>query len=287
MQILPSKELTPFIRHYLFLDSAGKGNKKLRLFSDGSMGMVFSFKSPLIATMENNEALQSLPASFVYGQINDFKDLYLSNEAALLIVVFHPAGIHHLLGIPANTLKNQIIQAQELFGAAGLQLRDQLFEQKRIHEQVNLLNHFFAGIAAKKVLAKQVLIDASVNFILKNKGINTVHSLVKYTGYTERHLERIFMESIGLTPRQFGNIVKLHGFLKLLKTWSKENNLTRISYEAGYGDQAHGIKQFRKYTGITPKEYLNNSKMLTINFMELNTGHSLIKPMSGLYNLPG
>ena len=104
-----------------------------------------------------------------------------------------------------------------------------------------------------------------------------------HTGYTERHIERAFSESIGINPKKFGNIVKLHSFLKLLKHKSTQNNLTAFCYEAGYSDQSHLIREFRKYTGVTPTQYLNDTSRLATNFMKFNSADI---PMSGLYNSP-
>jgi AraC-like DNA-binding protein len=282
MQILPSNELQPFIKHYLFLESKGNGIKKLRLFSDGNTGMVFSFNNNLISITGNSEHLHYLPSSFVYGQISEFKDLYLVSEAALIVVVFQPAGINQLMGVSAAELRNNIINTEDLFGRNVLDIHTGLAEEGDFRNKVKMLNIFFAEFAAKTVLINQRLIAASINFILKNKGTNSVGQLVKYIGYTERQIERIFIECVGLSPKRFGSIVKLHSFLKLLKAKSNYDTLTALSCEAGYSDQSHLIKEFRKYTGVTPKEYLNKTNKLAINFMEIN---STVHPMSGLYNL--
>jgi AraC-like DNA-binding protein len=84
-----------------------------------------------------------------------------------------------------------------------------------------------------------------------------------------------------MSPKKFGNIVQFHSFLKLLRNKSAETSLTTISHESGYFDQSHLIRAFKKYTGITPSEYLNSTNRLAINFMEFknNAGE-----MSGLYN---
>jgi len=276
MQILPSKELMPFIKHYLFLESAGMSIKKLRLFSDGNMGVVFSFKSNLIFNIQSSGLTDTLPATFVYGQINEFKDLCIVNQASLIIVVFHPAGLNQLLGIPASELRDQIINTQDLLGReGGLQIQERLSESNDIPTKLKILNTFFAALAGRQIAAHDVLINASVNFILKNKGVNSIHQLVKYTGYTERHIERVFIECIGFSPKKFGNIVRLHNFLKLLKSASRQSNFTTVSHEAGYSDQSHLIKEFRKYTGITPKEYLYKTNKLAVNFMEFPSLHSI------------
>lgn len=271
MQILPPKELLPFIKHYLFLESEGNNIKKLRLFSDGNTGMVFSFKNNLISNIQNDGHVSYLPNSFVYGQISEFKDLYLISEASLIIVVFQPAGINQLMGVSAAELRDNIIKVEDLFGQQALNLQMNLFEQNNFQDKLKMLNAFFTEFAAKRISVNQAVIEASVNFIFNNKGVNTVDQLVRYIGYTERHIERIFIECVGLSPKKFGSVVKLHRFLKLLKSKSKHHTLTEISYEAGYSDQPHLIKEFRKYTGVTPKDYLNKTNRLAVNFMEFNS----------------
>jgi len=286
MQILPSKELLPFIKHYLFLESEGTSIKKLRLFSDGNTGVVFSFKSSLISDAKNDGSLNCFPNSFVYGQITEFKDLYLVSEASLIIVVFQPSGINLLMGIPADELRDNIIRTEELFGWQGVKLQEKLSEQANFKERLKLLNTFFTELIAKKSFTNQTLIQASLNFIIKNRGVISINQLVKYTGYTERHIERKFSEAIGLNPKKFSSIIKLHSFLGYLKENPK--NFTVIAYEAGYSDQSHLIKEFKKYTGMTPTEYVNIADKLTINFVELYPSKTKSEnSMSDLYNLPG
>ncbi len=282
MQILPSKKLLPYIKHYLFLESKGQTIKKLRLFSDGNTGLVVCFKNSVIVEVKKDNSLNCLPNSFIYGQLSEFKDLQLMNETSLLIVVFQPSGLNGLLGISANYVNDKIIRTEDIFGLQSFILQEKLSYNINIEAKINVVNEFFLELVPKHSLSNQSLILPSLNFIVKYKGSITVKQLVNHVGYTERHIERAFGESIGITPKKFGNIVKLHSFLKLLKNKSGDCNITALCYEAGYSDQSHLIKEFRKYTGITPTQYLNDTSRLAINFMEFKSAQKL---MSGLYNL--
>jgi AraC-like DNA-binding protein len=287
MQILPSIELFPFIKHYLLLESKGNDFKKLRLFSDGNPGLVFSFKSNLVAGTANNGQWDALPNSFLYGQISAFKDVCLLNETDLVIVVFQPSGINQLLGIPAGELRDTITNTAYLFGRQGLELYERLAEKITIQDKLRLLNHFFIELAGKRICRNDSVIKAAVNTIVKNNGLVSLDQLVKLTGYTERHIERMFNESVGISPKKFGNIIKLHHFLKHLKNGSNNKNLTAIAYEAGYADQSHLIKEFKKFTGMTPKTYINKADKLTVNFVKLLPAEMpAAEQMSGLYNFP-
>lgn len=281
MQIAPIKELAPYIKHYLFLESEETASKKLRLFSDGNTGMVLTFRGNLTSNTHSTSTL-NYPNSFLYGQISTFRDLYLVEKTSIIIVVFQPYGFNHLLGISANEIREGIIATEDIFGSKDSLLYEKLSESSYLEKKIQILNTFFIEQAAKKNLSNQNLIHPTLNYILKNKGAVTVNHLVKYTGYSERHIERIFNECIGLNPKKFGNIVKLHFFLNLLKYKSSQSNITDLCYEAGYADQSHLIKEFKKHTGITPTQYLNNTNRLAINFMEIKSNEI---PMSDLYNL--
>ncbi|UPZ17015.1 AraC family transcriptional regulator [Flavobacterium humidisoli] len=267
MQVSPPKELSPYIKHYLFLDNTETAVQKFRLFSDGNTGLVFSIKSKLISGINKYEIKEYLPTSFLYGQLNGFKDLYSENEITLIIVVFQPNGIHQLLGIPANEFQDSIIPVEDVFDEKIRTLQESLFQQKN-STRVQLLNSFFKSLIVAKPASNQFIIDHSLRFIINSKGHFSIKQLVEYTGYSERHLERKFKECIGLNPKKFGNVIRLHHFLKLLKDKSDDTNLTTICYDAGFSDQSHLIKEFKKHTGITPTEYFYNTGKLTNNLIK-------------------
>jgi len=267
MQLSPSIDLSAYIKHYLFLTTQNKEVKKLRLFSDGNTGMVFSFKDQLISQFNRLNAHCYLPDSFIYGQLSSFKDLYCIGETSLMIVVFHPHGLSNILATPSDELKNKSIKTNELFGSKGDELHEKLFDSNTIQAKINLVEDFFREIIAARNLPDQPLITASINFITQNKGLLPVSSLVDFTGYHERKLERTFIQSIGISPKRFSSIIKLHVFLKQLRNRSDQANLTYLGYEAGYYDQPHLIREFKKYTGLTPGQYNSITNPLAINFL--------------------
>jgi len=277
MQVLPPEILSPYIKHYLFLKSLGSQRKILRLFSDGNTGIVFLLEQVHLSTNQN----QYLPSAFLYGQISNFQDLTLTEQTSFIIVVFQPDGLYKLLGMSARELKEQIVSTQDVFGQPAKKLYDSLLHLQQLTEKVNALNTFFYELAIQRKSPNHTLLSTVLQHIAYNKGLMTVEQLVHYSGYTERHVERIFAEQVGVSPKKFGSIVQLHSFLKLLRYKTNETSLTAISHQSGYFDQSHLIRTFKKYTGITPSEYLNSTSRLAVNFMEFKT---VPNQMSGLYN---
>jgi len=278
MQIPLSGELSPFIKHYLFVDSKGSAIKKLRLFSDGNTGIVFSFNSHLFSLQPSTELQEWLPPAFLYGQITGFKDIYAAGDTSLVIIVFHPQAIHQIFGIPAIELRDKVIPVDEIFGHQFQYIQEQLAELQHIRDKVNLLDGFFLSFIYKNGFNPQPVTTNTLQQIQLAKGLMPVGQLTKITGFTERQIERKFIECVGLTPKMYSNIVKLHHLLKHLNNGNTNKKLTSIAYEAGYTDQSHSIKEFKKYTGLTPGEYIKKAGKLTNNFLELLTASNAAWP---------
>ncbi|PTT38789.1 hypothetical protein DBR28_08135 [Chryseobacterium sp. HMWF028] len=113
------------------------------------------------------------------------------------------------------------------------------------------------------------LIAATQKYLLQSKGSVSSKELQHFTGYSERQLERKFEYHMGISPKKYGNIIRLHYFLSLMNHETDYKNMTMLSYEAGYSDQSHLIREFKNNIGLTPKQYLNTENKMAVNFIEL------------------
>jgi transcriptional regulator GlxA family with amidase domain len=92
------------------------------------------------------------------------------------------------------------------------------------------------------------------------KGSKSLNAILKDDITKRRQLERNFTKQIGLSPKQLSKVIRLQATLQMLLNQTTET-LTDIAYENEYYDQAHFIKDFKEFTGITPKDFLTNDKM--------------------------
>lgn len=267
MQIQPSKQLSKLVKHYLFIESNTRGDKKFQLFSDGNNGIVFSFKNRLSTNVYNSSKLYSLPHAFLYGHISTFRNVFSTGDIKLLIVVFHPYTANQLLGIPANNLTDEIIELKDLFGSESDDLTDKLFECQTAYNQINLIESFLLKIFSKNQYAIQPMIMTSIELIQQNHGLISLEQLVNLTGYSKSGIERKFMESIGMHPKTYSNIVKLNIYLKILRD-EQDVKIIRAAYDAGYYDHSHAFKFFKRITGITPSQYAQKLNPLALNLLE-------------------
>lgn len=86
----------------------------------------------------------------------------------------------------------------------------------------------------------------------------TVDDLCARSGYTKRTLERLFSAYIGNTPKEYLRKGRLNRVIGLMKKGSASGDgrtFTAIAHDADFCDQSHMIREFRKFTGITPSGY--------------------------------
>ena len=93
-----------------------------------------------------------------------------------------------------------------------------------------------------------------VEAINHSNGSLRIHELADNLHYSERHLSRIFIENMGISPKNFARIVRFQGVLSAIMD-SPDTSLCRCLLEFGYADQAHFQREFKQYTGITPKHF--------------------------------
>lgn len=78
-----------------------------------------------------------------------------------------------------------------------------------------------------------------------------VATLAANSCLTIRQLQRTFKQHIGLSPKEFLNIMRFRHALQLIKT-GKKQSLLDIALETGYYDHAHLSNEIRRYAGVTP-----------------------------------
>ena len=265
MQISPPKHLAPFIRHYIFLENSEKKSKAVRLFTDGSTGLILSGDMNLYSSVSGTK----MPLSFFYGALSNYKDFYSEGEFSLIAVVFQPYFLNILLKTSASESRNQIISVEDVLKDQLLPFQENLFNIKAPLSIIGDLNIFFTEFLDRTKDSEFGFITAVQQYILRNNGRVSSKELEKFTGYSERQLERQFENRMGMSPKKYSNIIRLHYFLRLINKNSGAQNMTGLSYHAGYADQSHLIRDFKNNVGLTPGQYLKKENKMAVNFIEL------------------
>jgi AraC-like DNA-binding protein len=170
--------------------------------------------------------------------------------ARAVIVELRPGWASSMLGVAASALVDRHVALDELWGRPGAELRDELLAMRDASEIVDRLARALAsrleraGGSASARLARRAV-------QLLERGEDRVEEVAARLGVTARHLRRVFVESVGVGPKDFIRNVRLQRAVRSAGAadWG------RVAADAGYYDQAHLIADFRDLVGLTPSAY--------------------------------
>ncbi len=250
----PSFQLSKYIKHYWTFEnclSAGKEHIQ-RIVPSGLTELVFYFQDRPVAA---NKDQSGKDYSLITGQLSSYYDLKITGKISLFSIIFQPHGLSALLDIPIPELMNQNVPLKFIFKNDANELETKLFEAKSFKERIVIIESYFLNLLKDKVKNNSFeRIQYSICKINQLKGLVDIDDLAFDACYSRKQFERIFSSLIGTSPKQFLKIIRFqHAIDK--KSREKGLNLTELTYQCGYYDQAHMINDFQKLAGLTPGQY--------------------------------
>lgn len=262
---IPNADLSAFIKCYWTLETP-KNNKpeKQRIVPDGCMEMIFHFGDFYKQYLADGSYIIQ-PKSFVFGQITHTLDIEPTGETGIFAIRFHPDGFMPFATMPINNMENRAVPLQELFGKEGIHLEKEVLNALTSEERVKIIESFLLNRLISLESIDRVA-KSSVEIIMQLHGQLSINELTEDLKINRRQLERKFSSVIGLSPKQLSKIIRIQSTLKMLAN-KQFTSLTAIAYEGSYYDQAHFIKDFKEFTGVSPKMFYANNLKLSALFV--------------------
>ena len=113
-------------------------------------------------------------------------------------------------------------------------------------------DNYFIGIIKNAVTELDSRFKNALNIILKNFGVVNVQSDLD-VGLSPRQLRRYFEYYVGDTAKTFSQVVRFQNILNA-KPSTQSLRQNKIFFDLGYYDQAHFIKEFKNFYGVTPNK---------------------------------
>jgi AraC-like DNA-binding protein len=263
VSINPGPELEPFIKCYWTLDLPPEEYpEKQTIVPDGCMEMIFHYGDHYFQYLDNKRKIQQ-PKCFVFGQITNTLEIEPSGITGIFSVRFHPNGFLPFTTIPLEEMHNRAVPLDEIFGKEALMLEKEILESKDTFKRIETIEKFLLEKLQTPDLSYRIAKDC-VEILIQSSGQLRVDELSEQLQLNRRNLERKFSNAIGLSPKQLSKIIRLQTTLKMMDS-QNFTNLTDLAYQNGYFDQAHFIKDFREFTGLSPKQfYASNLRMTTL-----------------------
>lgn len=259
----PSHSLAPWIKCFWSLEAPAEDVPiKQRIVPDGCMEMIFHC-GEVYAQYQKDGTCILQPRSFVFGQIGDSLEIQATGITNILAARFHPEGFAPFTSMTLGEMKNKAIPLVTLFGEAGNLLEEKVIGVTDNHKRIQYIESFlWQQLKGEETMER--MIRPAVEVLMRLKGQVSVGELADQLKISRRQLERKFSKGIGLSPKQLSKIIRLQAGLKMLEQ-KQFTSLTDLAYDSGYFDQAHFIRDFKAFTGMSPKQfYAGNLKMSSL-----------------------
>lgn len=259
----PCNELRTLIKCYWTLESPAEETPEIQtIVPDGCIEMIFHYGDLYRQYTENRNSIIQ-PKCFVIGQLTRPLEIEPTGKTGIFSVRFHPNGFFPFATIPVREMENTAVSLEKIFGKKGRAIEEKILNANSTFERIKLIESFLLN-QLRDIKTVDRIVKSTVETILTANGQLKVDELSKLTNINRRQLVRRFYSTIGLSPKQLSKTIRLQATLKILLN-KQFTSLTSLAYESGYYDQAHFIKDFKEFTGFTPKEfYRNNLKMSSL-----------------------
>jgi len=257
-KIIPSPALQPYVRYYWLFDVREDDIPFSQLlFPFGSFELIFNLLNAPQMKMINEQSAFIQPDSLYPGQFTKPFVLNFTQSAKCIGVSLQPWVGNLLFNIPAQEFTDKITHIESVENKNGL--RERLINAK---SETDLLAQLEQHLTDKLRNYQTDIVSSHIaRTIISNPATQEFKNIVSSIGFTRRRIEQRFLETTGLPMGFFLRKIRFQKAVNLLRF---ENNLslTHIGLDAGYYDQAHFIREFKEFAGLTPSEFLKqNSEM--------------------------
>jgi AraC-like DNA-binding protein len=98
----------------------------------------------------------------------------------------------------------------------------------------------------------------AARLIAASNGRRPLREVAETVGVGQRRLQQLFHAHVGLSPRAWGRLARLHGCLRALRRQANPD-WAEMAIDHGYYDQSHLANEFRALCGLTPTEFLGRA----------------------------
>lgn len=255
--IQPRQELKPYIGKMWVFESSGQlpmEDMKL-IVPNGMVKLVIPFRNGLSGKYKDWYYLSKEACITLIGIADSPAIVDAENDAPQgnIGIEFSPLGAYRIFQLRHSELKNKIFPLEEIVGKSGKEIKEFIANTDSVNEKIQIIQEYLMRLLSKS--EPDLILDYCLRQIAKSKGLITVMELEKKTGYSSRWLYEKFMEKVGLSPKNLSSVIR---FMQFYEAGAKNPNADffKQNIYTFFYDQAHFIKDFKRFTGLPPTKFI-------------------------------
>lgn len=207
---------------------------------DGSIDLLFNIGENKVST-------------YISGTVFHAKEWQMGNDNICFGLRFQPGK-----GVLPNELSMNMLIDKDLEingNLFGEHITDKIAVAGSMEQRMEIFLENYHHILKSHDVQKtgKNLDDYICSRIIQTHGTLNIWELEEETKYSACYIRRVFKEKHGLSPKQFARFVRFQYLLQKIE--QNEKHYNDLALHCGYYDEAHMMKEFKKFTNITLNRY--------------------------------
>ncbi len=258
-----AEDLAPFVHRHMHGMGRDGRPASLRIPPTGGIFLSYVPGSPL-AVRFSDRTYEGRPRFFIGGQLRREQPLLVSDgRFELLGTELTPTGFYRLFGRDASPYTDSIHDLSDHFPQHAAWLDARLDDGAPLPERIAVIEDSLRKLAGDARATPRV--DAAVRLIAFRRGVVSVGELAQAVGLTSRQLHRRFVRAVGVSPKHYAKIVQVNEVFGALLAGDYEH-IRELALDHGYYDQAHFIRDFQRFVGMSPMRFLDSGSAFLRTF---------------------
>lgn len=244
----PDAALRPYIGSLMLYRETLADEVVERVLPDGAMRLVINLGD---APTSRDDGEPGLVAG-VLGACASPTMVRLRGRVHGLSIGFKPGATQALFGVPAGEFGADGVSLHELWGREGELLLDEIASAPDDTARAACLQ---AALLRRLRPSTTRLATHALELAARAQGRGTLRELAEQAGCSERRLQQLFHAHVGLPPRTWRRLLRLHACLRTLRHLEEPPAWAELADACGFYDQPHLVNEFQALCGMTPAEY--------------------------------
>ncbi len=191
---------------------------------------------------------------WISGMHKNYISISAHQKSEMFVIQFKSEGAYPFLHVPAHELSDKVFQAEELFGDEILALRSSIVSAEGPQEKFATAEAWLEQRFDGEKKAPQEIHDIIATLRQRSNG-DSLGSLLDGYPHSQKHLIDQFKRYVGLTPKYYHRLLRFNEILAKIQQ-KQPLSWSQITYDYGFSDQPHFIKDFKHFSGFNPSEFI-------------------------------
>jgi AraC-like DNA-binding protein len=252
---IPRAPLNQVVELLWFHEGVNPDHRLERVLPDGSLELIINLRDEdrHVFDRANYRPQRTYRQSWLSGPHSEFIVIDTAPNASMIGVHLRPGGANAFFSLPLGELRNNVLDLEIFWKGAASSLRDQLLEAPSATEKFRILEDALLA-RCHGVRSTHRAVSFALDCFMREAGNSAIRAVADRVGFSPRHFIEPFDNQVGMTPKVFCRVRRFQRVLRQIQR--RRTGWAALAADCGYYDQAHLIRDFKEFCGITPGDYL-------------------------------